>query len=156
MKGLFKQIFALICALYFLVAGSGYNIIRYCCDGCAEEGIEAVATNSCETIHHTQEHDDEACCKHDAVEHEDIACSDVNHQADGCHMWRLQTDIPFAHVVAAFEYSDFGVDFELPYAVLNLLDRSAFDQEILFISSPPDVPLDSGRDILTYHAVLLI
>ena len=154
----FKQILAIACAVYFLIAGSGYNLVRYCCEDCASEGIEAVANNSCETIHHKNEHEGGACCNHThstSHEHEDMACSDVNHQTDGCHVWRLQTDIPTITSVT-FNHFDFGTTIEIPYTILSFLHESIFSAEQTAFLPPDDVPLFSGRDILTYHAILLI
>ena len=154
----FKQILAVACAVYFLIAGSGYNLIRYCCEDCADEGIEAIVSESCEAIHHKHEHDGGTCCNHthsEANEHENMACSDMNHQADGCYIWRLQTDTPVV-IAAAFEHFDFGAAIEFPHVILSFLHEHNFSAEQTAFSPPDDVPLLSGRDILTYHAILLI
>ena len=155
----FKQILAVVCAAYFLLAGSGYNLVRYCCEGCASEGIETVANKSCEAIHHEHEHEDGACCNHThsaSSGHKDMACSDTSHQTDGCHLLRLQTDIP-AIVNASFEHIKFSSPLDFPIVIPDFfLHESVFQAEQTAFSPPYDIPLFSGRDILMYHAVLLI
>ena len=160
MKKVFRQILAYICAVYFLTAGTGFNMIHYCCEGCAVEGIEAVAGRSCEAVHHEQNcgHEDDSCCGHDAsCRHEDKACSDTDHQAEGCHLWRMQTDVP--SVIDSM--SDSSAEFEKMTAFPQMLFALFPENKIQAghqpdFSPPDDVPLCSGRDILTYHAVLLI
>ncbi len=158
MNSFLKQILTFICAAYFLFAGSGYNIVRYCCEGCAKEGIEVVATKSCEAIHHTgHDHDKESCCNHpSSPAHDDMACDNINHQTDGCHMWRLQTDIPSVYVAEVINHYDFGSVINFPVIILSLLYEYDRPAEQTTISPPDNVPLSGGRDILTYHAVLLI
>lgn len=160
MKIFFKQLMAVICAVYFLAAGLGINIVQYCCESCAHAGIEAVASQSCETIHHDNEQDcsGHACTHHQPVQqNDDMACSDINHEADGCHIWRIQTDTPSVDVMSNFSYADYGISIDFPIAVLSLLTESYVVTTEQDIFTPPDkIPLYTGRDILAHHAVLLI
>ena len=155
----FKQILTILCVCYFLIAGSGYNLVRYCCNGCANEGIEAVANKSCETIHHEHEHESNSCCNNQRTstyQREDVSCSDVSHQTAGCHIWRLQTDVPAIVPVMVVTSFGFDVAINFPQTILSILYKQA-----LLSAQPAFSPFDnvlphSGRDILTYHAVLII
>lgn len=58
---------ALFVSTFFLLAGTGYNAVHYCCDTCRAAGIEHVAEESCEAIHHHEHHHhDGNCCHHDS------------------------------------------------------------------------------------------
>jgi len=144
-----KYFFVLLSAAYFLFAGTGYNVVNYCCQTCANEGIETVATSSCTTVHnHTHSNDHN-------LQNGDMSCSDVNHQPATCHLLRLSIDIP------AFQTTQ-----ELSAATIN--SCNLFYTSVLFLIVNPEIEtqnivhppegyfLSSGREIITYHAVLLI
>ncbi|MBQ0033684.1 MAG: hypothetical protein KBS77_00110 [Bacteroidales bacterium] len=57
-------ILSLVLILFFLVAGTGYNAVHYCCDTCRAAGIEHVAEESCEAIHHHEHHHHDGHCHH--------------------------------------------------------------------------------------------
>jgi len=86
-----KYLFTILSAAYFLLVGTGYNVVNYCCQTCANEGIEAVATSSCNAVHHHSH------SSHRQQQNSDITCSDVNHNPAGCHLLRLIIDTPFIH-----------------------------------------------------------
>jgi len=65
--------------LFFLMAGTGYNAIHYCCDTCRAAGIVHVEEESCDAIHH---HDHHHCCG-DCAEH---------HHHNSCWFRHLQLD----------------------------------------------------------------
>ncbi|NDV47578.1 hypothetical protein D0T49_11015 [Paludibacter sp. 221] len=157
MKKTLTRILAFVCAVYFLTAGLGFNVVHYCCDTCASEGIEAVANKSCEAIHHEHEHED-GCCHHaPSATREDMACSDASHTTDGCHLLRMSTDMPSVVAGVDITPADFGQFIDLPYIIISSLfelDNPFWDKPSF--TPPDDVPLLSGRDILAYHAVLLI
>lgn len=157
-KKFFRHITALFCALYFLLAGTGFNIVNYCCTGCSEMGIEAVASQSCHAIHHEDSNEHEGCCSHDAQKHAgDMACSDTSHQTDDCHLLRIQTDTPSVDVATNYQPADEGITLELPFAILSLLHQNEATAQHYFSSYlNTNLPLYSGRDVLTLHAVLLI
>lgn len=62
-KQVIKYSLSILLAVYFLLAGTGFNIIDYCCPTCANKGIEQVAQVSCNGIHHDHHCSDK--CKHD-------------------------------------------------------------------------------------------
>ena len=149
MKIFLKQIFAFVCAGYFLVTFSGYNIVRYCCDDCANAGIGLVAGKSCHTIHHENEPVATACAKSAENQCEE---TDID-----CNVLRVQTDIPL--LVDAYEnnYQDVGLSVEFPNTAFNFQHNYNFSIEQP-THYPPDkkVLLLSGRDILARNAVLLM
>lgn len=128
--------------------------MNYCCNSCAEAGIEEVAHSSCEAFHHK---DHATTCHHETNEngHDDLACSNINHHPDGCHLLRVKVDTPSIQLTA-----------ELLKNKINTVDLFHFyidtftsiNDEIVRCSVPPPdlVTHRNGRDILTLHAVLLI
>lgn len=63
-KQLIHSITACLMCLFFLIAGTGYNAVHYCCDACRQAGIEHVEEESCEAIHHHEEHHHDGHCHH--------------------------------------------------------------------------------------------
>ena len=160
MKRTFIQLLSITCAVYFLMAGTGFNFVRYCCDSCANEGIEVVALESCAGIHHNNhDHEGGACCSHNhdtsgVPDH--MSCDDITHDTDGCHLYRIQTDIPSItdNINLAQENEITIIDFNFP--ILDLLFTEYIQVSQPVFVPPDNIPLQSGRDILAYHAVLLI
>jgi len=144
-----KYLFTFFSATYFLLAGVGYNVVNYCCSSCAEVGIEEIAYRSCNEIHH---HDHSKNADH---QQDDIACANGNHHPDGCHLLRVKVDIP--SVQAIQEISDTKINYiHLFYTFVNLLtEPDEFTHHNILL--PPDLYVQSsGREILAFHAVLLI
>jgi hypothetical protein len=133
---------------YFLLAGAGYNVVSYCCQPCANEGIEAVATNSCFAVHHHNH-------AKQNPQHDDLACDDSNHHPENCHLLRLNTDVPSVQLVSKLLIKQIPIS---DLFVLNLSFQN--EKRELFVQNnipPPDGDvLKTGRSILTFHAVLLI
>ena len=145
----FKYIFSCFFAAYFILAGAGYNVINYCCQSCSDEGIETIANVSCESVHHQQH------TKTSDNSNGDISCTDVNHHPDTCHLLRLSIDTP--SVQTAHNFSTYHIP------VIDLFNNLNFNfTKISSLESKhPIHPLPnqffaSGRDILTFHAVLII
>ena len=144
-----KYFFTLLSAAYFLFAGTGYNVVNYCCQICANEGIETVATSSCNAVHHHTHSNDHN------PQNGDMSCSDVNHQPTSCHLLRLSIDIPIFQTTQELSVNTINS--------CNLLFTS-----VLFLNVKPVINvqntayppggyfLSTGREIITYHAVLLI
>jgi len=141
--------FTFFSAAYFLFAGVGYNVVNYDCSSCAEAGIEEIAYRSCNAVHH---HDSNKEASH---QQDDLTCSNINHQPDGCHLLRLKVDIPSVQTVQGI--SDYKINyFHLFYTFVDLLHEP---DEITHhnLQLPPDFyAQSSGREILALHAVLLI
>lgn len=146
---------AILLSMYFLLAGLGFNIIHYCCDECAVEGIEYVAQHSCESIHH---HEQDACCSHQpAHEHTGLICNDLQHINEGCHIVRLNVETP------VFQ-SDSQITFNTPEWIQTLLVCQALVADFQFVETyafnlPPPPDFSYGlynREILALNSVLLI
>lgn len=144
-----KYIFVYLFASYFLMAGAGYNVVNYCCQLCAAEGIEAVATDSCSDVHkhkHNKAH---------SQQKEDLTCSDINHHSENCHLLRVNTDVPSFHALSLLKFfQTHAIDLDIP-------DFGLITEKTEFLVRnnipPPEVPVSkSGRAILAFHAVLLI
>jgi len=144
-----KYLFTILSAAYFLLAGSGYNVVNYCCQTCASEGIEAVATSSCNAVHH---HSHSSDCQH---QNNDITCSDANHHPDGCHLLRLNIDTPSIQSTQELPINTIFAA-NLFYTCVNLLNQTPELISLNVIHPPDGNPLSSGREIITLHAVLLI
>lgn len=151
MKTIIQNIVVTYFGLYFLIAGMGFNVVNYCCEQCEDEGIESVALNTCEAVHHHQSD----CCNHESTE--DVACSDLNHHPNSCHMMRLRVEVP---PIASAIQLKFNTNFVvILFAVAqNLLIESQNVSKFLVSALPPpdNVLCHDGREILTSKAVLII
>lgn len=145
-----NTIFSFLAAIYFVVAGLGFNYVNYCCQACANEGIESVALITCNTLHHHSK----------AVNHDkptdDVTCGDFNHDPQGCHLVRLKVDVPSFN---SFSYNIpdnntiFLADLFCNQPLLTLKYSS---EKIVNIRPPNNLLPVSGRDLITFHSVLLI
>lgn len=132
-----------------MLAGVGYNVVNYCCQICASEGIEEVASSTCNDVHKLLYSE----TKH--TESEDMACTDTNHQPSGCHLLRLSIDTPSLQV-ADNNLIEPYTTIDSYYLTLNFIS----DQQSVLLQNcihPPDTAFHySGREITTLHAVFLI
>ena len=156
MKALIKHIFSLIFGLYFLLAGTGFNIVNYCCNSCEDEGIENIALHSCDAVHHN-----ESECSHPESTHnaemQDIVCENPTHNPDSCHILRLRVEIPaLTSVVDLNSIASF--DFNLFACALNHSHDIVSPLETINANLPPpeDILCLAGREILTTKSVLII
>ncbi|MFA6582058.1 MAG: hypothetical protein WCS79_09665 [Paludibacter sp.] len=149
MAKIIKFLFTVVSAAYFMFAGTGYNVVNYCCQSCAQEGIEAVATNSCNAIHHHLHSTNHAHQKND------IACNNINHHPTGCHLLRLTIDTPSVQTTREATVDTINYC-KLFYTSLNFLNEIPAISCINAIQPPDGYFLSSGREIITFHAVLLI
>ncbi len=157
-------IFSISLSLFFVIAGSGFNIVNYCCNICENEGIEHVAGKSCHAVH-TQT---DTCCEHGShntaqteatescnLQTDDYACSDSGHKTDKCHLLRIAVDMP---VLTAAMHSH--VDVELEIFAASFVTLQSVLSNVSFIHNdlaPPDIlPISSGRTLLLKKAVLTI
>lgn len=50
--------------IFFLLAGTGINMVHYCCDECRHAGLEHIVEHKCDAIHHHDHHHDCTCHHH--------------------------------------------------------------------------------------------
>ncbi len=161
---IFHYISTLFFAGYFVLAGTGYNVINYCCNYCEKAGIEYVVHHSCQEVHY----DDASCCDHGDAHAEDQreakngfqfpnlpvtgeGCFDDKH----CEIQRvnlsefvtfsgsLTTSVPEVALIKVFFVSSYLKDIPNKHLV-----RQFFP--------PPEILASTGRDILTTKQVLII
>lgn len=156
MKKLSLHIISFVLALFFLVAGSGFNVIKFCCDICSEHGIEEVTLKSCSSFHHQNSDCCESSENHENEIDTDIACSDVNHQTDGCHILRLNVETPI--IVDSLTDNTRITNIQLLISTLIFIfDFSISTDSYHFLThAPPLFSLPTGRDILSSKSVLII
>lgn len=156
MKTTIRHIFAVILALFFVVAGNGFNIVKYCCNICYDHGIEEVAKNSCDSFHH-EEH---SCCDSEKEQtsnsHDDMACSDINHHTNGCHILRLNVETPT--IVDVFVKKISIPVMQLFSSAIPTAELFKIEDNSICINdlSPPYYSPPSGREILSLKSVLII
>lgn len=155
---------ALFFAGYFLLAGTGYNVINFCCNHCEDAGIDYLVQHSCEELHHN----DSSCCDHDAsvsekqtelpnylhisrIETEGNTCFADRH----CEIKRINLSefAPFSesHSTTVPDIAQVDVKFVSTY----LLDIQKL-QLCTLDFPPPELFSTTGRDILTAKQVLII
>lgn len=157
-------IFSISLSLFFVIAGSGFNIVNYCCNICENEGIEHVAGKSCHTVH-TQT---DTCCEHGShdtaqaettescdMQTDDYACSDVHHKTGKCHLLRITVDMP---VLTAAMHSHIDVELETFNASFVTLQTVLSNVSFIHndLAPPYILPVSSGRTLLLKKAVLTI
>lgn len=144
-----KYIFIYLSAVYFLIGGMGYNVVNYCCQTCANEGIEEIATSSCFNIHHHFKNKDTR------KEHRDLFCIDLTQHIDNCQFLRVNTDMPSFQTIHQFQVEQIYSVCLFSYSGLFFDEKQEASNQTNI--PPPDNLLSkSGRSILTFHAVLLI
>ena len=138
--------------VFFVVAGTGFNQVNYCCSACEHKGIVDIAKHSCGEVH---EH--EACSNHEHTPSgEDFACSDLTHQTYDCHLLRLKVETPvliqlithsvhFEFISSNLTLADFGI---IASQIPNPLNNS--------LSPPPLIVAHNSRHILALKSVLII
>jgi len=142
-----KHIITILFATYFLLVGVGYNVVSYCCNSCADAGIEEVANSSCRDVHHQ---DNDNCCDEKS---NDLTCQNTNHLPSSCHLLRLNTDIPSIQSNNFFSQIN-SIDFFFPILIF-LAEHPVLDAHLII--QPPESHFpSSGREILALNAVLLI
>lgn len=150
-------------SILFLMAGTGYNIIHYCCGACESKGIEYIAHHSCGDVHHDMDVD---CCDsdHKHLNHthqlgDFVILMDADAETcDGSHcgVERLQLD-DFSpsqdQSIAALDFSYHTLEFL--ETCLFFVSENVYDIPS-FANPPPDFSLADGREILCKKTVLII
>lgn len=146
-------------AFLFVFAGTGYNIVNYCCNNCVGKGIDYIAHHSCVSVHHEQE---SSCC--DSGEHKHnhefpaLSVSGDNQicaHEQSCEVKRVHVD-NFS-VTERLVQTVFSFDFVFT-AIPERTIYNPFDKYLANYSAnpPPDLSLPDGREILANKAVLII
>ncbi|MEA4937485.1 MAG: hypothetical protein VB102_12745 [Paludibacter sp.] len=152
---LIKYLFSVLSACYFIFAGTGYNIVDYCCDDCAREGIEFVAHHSCSTVHHQNDH---GCCdiqNKTSVENDHQVHIQAHSHDNGCQIIRVQLDeFSVIDKLAVANHLSYNLFIDFSSDIYALHTPAAYVRHSCY--SPPDIPLLSGRDILVNKSVLII
>ncbi|MDO9634125.1 MAG: hypothetical protein Q7J05_03655 [Paludibacter sp.] len=150
-----KYLFSTLFALLFVFASTGFNIVKYCCNDCAHQGIEHIAQHSCSTIHHDES--ESHCLGHDDIMHHDFGFTDKSlcHQEDNCEITRIQLDdfSIFDRATSTTSIFDFKHIKNYERAIFAI---EANDLLVFNVVPPPDLSLLCGREILTKKAVLII
>lgn len=157
MKKVFKHIISVVLISYFFLAGSGINVVNYCCDTCRQHGIVDVAENSCGVLHHSTA----GCCDSTAHNREnsddhDLVCSNISHHPNSCHLLRLNVETPTIVGAQFLKFEAHNFQLALPIIIFsfNIFENIYLVEQSEY--SPPDTPLAVGRLILTNKSVLLI
>ncbi|HRZ95942.1 MAG TPA: hypothetical protein P5084_00180 [Paludibacter sp.] len=151
MKQIFRNIISIIAAIYFLIAGTGFNLINYCCDSCENKGIEYVTENSCSDVH--DHNHDASCCSEN---HYDNTISDFEQHNKECNLIRLKVETPTINSDSKnIEIVYFNIQL---YTAIDLINANVDSDFLTFLEySPPETHLlSTGRDILCHKSVLLI
>ena len=149
MPNTIKYIFTLVYAAYFLLAGVGYNVVKYCSQTCAKEGIEVVAFNTFSKTHHHS---------HFTVfqnQKDDITCKDVKHSPTGCHLLRLNIDTPSFQAIQKLSVNTTN-SIVLFYNSVNFFTETPELANQSIIHPPNSYFCPTGRDLITLHVVYLI
>ena len=154
MTSFLRNTFSLLLGIYFLLAGTGFNIVNYCCDSCESKGIEFIAKHSCEEVHL----DKIECCETHSEHSQDLAhdisyAADLSH-ADSCHILRLKVETPT--IVSTPEFISVTSFTHTLFACESIFMDFQPESSFQYSTPPPDIPLPSGRDILSAKSVLLI
>ncbi len=156
MKALLQHIFSLFFGLYFLLAGTGFNIVNYCCNSCEDEGIENIALHSCDAVH---QHESDCCddIENHQTDNQDMACESPTHHPDNCHILRLKVEIPA--LTSAVELKSIEIfDFNLFACTLNHSFDTVSPLKTTNTNLPPpdEILYLAGREILSSKSVLII
>lgn len=143
---------ALLFSAIFLIAGTGYNIVHFCCNDCEVAGIETVTETSCMSVH-------EHFCHDESTEHqhgeEAMAC--MHELNKGCDLKRLTVDVPSIQT-PDYDFLDYSLlTAETGSVFAAMLSFEDFSQEVDISHSFPDIPIyEEGRQILSKISILRI
>ena len=146
MKKLLKNIFITTFAVYLMVVGIGYNVMKYCSYDCNKHH-ENIFVTLCKSQHKGTEK--EKCC---GFEHH--KCCEKEATAEHCKLIYLKADFP------VFENSE-NIKFEPKEIDLPLIVTPDFYSVDFFISKNTSfffhekIPL-CGREILAQSEILII
>ncbi len=150
MKRFLLYIISLILAGYFFIAGDGFNVVDFCCDGCRNAGIDEVI-NSC--IVENENHED-ACCKiHNDKNEEDESLHHFHAEKCSFYHFSIETPTITTHHLKIFPENIqlFVINFQIQNILISDISTTS-----IMANKPPELTLTTGRSILSHKSVLLI
>ena len=148
-----KHIFTLLTAAYFLFAGLGYNVAKYCCKGCKSQKTETNMSGFCKMERQPIKN---KCCQHREPNIEKNAnCFELKQHSKMCFFMRLNVDVPSIETINITLHSSVKC-IDLFYTTMRNLK---IDQQLVCQKNYPPPNhyfLKTGREILALKAVLLI
>lgn len=169
-RNIVTYLFSGISALFFMLAGTGFNIIHYCCNTCEDNGINYSIHHGCDE--HNHHGNTPGCCKTLPNEHSlydfkilnTDSHNDESHHTetdqckkDDCSVQRLMLDV----YAPAFPLQITDAPFHK--ALCILFDNRLFNagSDVPVYSENPDPPgyialFNQGRSVLCRKSVLLI
>jgi hypothetical protein len=159
-RSILTYLFSGFSALFFLLAGTGFNIIHYCCNNCEAHGIEYASKEGCNHNNHQTKED--GCCKTLDNDESLYDFGTLNTDSedcckDGCTIERYQLELfaPATTINLANQYAqvDYQVFFDIHQALISCNSP--------ILKEKPDPPgyianFNQGRSILCRKSVLLI
>lgn len=164
------QLIAFTGVVFFILAGTGYNIVHYCCDSCESVGIEYLSTHSCLDVHHSDHSEaygfktidfseSSDCCNHSSH----LKASDIQNEqfTENCQVNEGHCEL---NRLELNDYSVSGIvhlqltvaEIELPVAVLPLNQLVGMESDPLVHYPPPEPVASLGRHLLAQKSVLVI
>ena len=137
MKVFLKNISIIVLAVYFFVAGIGYNIVKYCCSVCEKAKVELCCTDA----------DNHNCCGN-------FAHNGIHHHADNhhCKSIYLKADFPVVEKHQSPKFEPKEVD--LPIILAQDFSSITSYQTQKYL--PPQKQFLRAEDILSKISILII
>lgn len=145
MKHFFRNTTIVTLVLFFLTSATGFNVVHFCCNTCAEHGFfEVFQDSSCSDIHSKHQNGD--CCEHKSNHQNGISTTSEN-----CSLTRISIDFSTLQkqikVIPALIVEIFDFDFS---TVKKIVETEIVHKNL---KAPP---LLSGRIILEKKATFII
>lgn len=161
MKKLTLHIISIVAAAYFLFAGTGYNVVKLCHDGCKMlntatyvNEISSKIDKKHDCCKKEQKVEDKKCCKKMHVLHFTDELANVLTKK-GCYILRASVDTP----IEVTFVNSILITKHFKKLFFNTLELKVMNQDLLYsqIYPPPEFEFQlQGREILTLKAVLRI
>jgi hypothetical protein len=150
MAKLIKYLFIIMSATYFLFAGTGYNVVKYCCKGCQTEKINSFCNEKL-----ILKSKPECCAKkvENTINKEIIGL--FNHNSKTCQFFRVMLDVPVINTINLLT-THYVRRINLYYlsTQISINQHQSIYSEIY--PPPNNKSVISGREILALKAVLII
>lgn len=152
MKTFIQNSISVLFGLYFLIAGTGFNVLNYCCNLCEDEGIEVVIVEA-KRIQHDRT-DTMSCCNPDM--HNDNTNQYLQYSSP-CQLTRYSVDISPLSSFFKLKIDSISTLILFTNVQLRIFETKFTNTDSRFRIPPPDqLKLQSGREILAANSVLLI